>query len=70
MTQANQLLLVGGQGQVFCGFAPNLVYRLQNWLFPMPRETYDTVIYSFLGMFKIAFLFFNLVPYLALRIMG
>lgn len=55
---------------IFCGFAPNLVYRLQNWLFPMPRETYDTIIYSFLGMFKVVFLVFNLVPYLALRIMG
>jgi len=55
---------------VFCGFAPDLVYRIQYRFFPIPRETYDVIIYSFLGLFKIVFLVFNLVPYLALRIMG
>ena len=55
---------------LFCGFAPDLVYRTQNGLFPLPRETFNLIIYSFLGLFKIIFLFFNLVPYLALRIIG
>ncbi|WP_298039769.1 DUF6868 family protein [uncultured Desulfuromonas sp.] len=55
---------------VFCVFAPDLVYRTQRRWFPIPRETWDVVIYSFLGMFKIVFLVFNLVPYVALRIIG
>ena len=55
---------------VFCGFAPNLVYRTQSKWFPLPRETFNVVIYSFLGLFKILFLVFNLVPYVALLIVG
>jgi hypothetical protein len=55
---------------VFCMFAPNLVYRTQNRWFPIPRETFDILIYSFLGLFKIFFLVFNVVPYVALVIIG
>ncbi|MBW2201685.1 MAG: hypothetical protein JRF71_12765 [Deltaproteobacteria bacterium] len=55
---------------VFFMFAPDFVYRLQSKLFPIPRETYNVVIYAFLGLFKIVFLFFNVVPYLALLIVG
>ncbi len=33
-----------------------------------PRETFNLIFYSFLGLFKIVFLFFNLVPYVALLI--
>jgi len=47
---------------------PNLVYRLHSKWFPIPRETFDVVIYSFLGMFKIFFMIFNVVPYVALLI--
>lgn len=55
---------------VFFVFAPDWVYRIQSGWFPISRETYDVVIYAFLGLFKIVFLVFNLVPYLALLIMG
>ena len=51
-----------------CMLAPNLVYRIQSKFFPMPRGTFNVVIYSFLGLFKIIFLVFNVVPYLALLI--
>ena len=50
--------------------APDLVYRTQSKWFPIPRETYNLVMYSFLGLFKIFFLVFNVVPYVALRIIG
>ncbi len=50
--------------------APELVYRTQSKWFPIPRETYNLVMYSFLGLFKIFFLVFNVVPYVALRIIG
>lgn len=55
---------------VFLTFAPDLVYRIQSKWFPIPRETFNVVIYSFLGSFKIIYLFFNVVPYLALLIVG
>ncbi len=53
-----------------CLLAPDWVYRMQaNW-FPIPRETFDVVIYAFLGLFKIIFIAFNAVPYVALLIVG
>jgi len=53
-----------------CVLAPDLVYRTQNKWFPLPRETFNVVMYSFLGLFKIGFLLFNVVPYVALLIVG
>ena len=55
---------------VFSMLTPNLVYRMQSKWFPIPRETFNVIIYSFLGLFKTFFLFFNVVPYVALLIMG
>jgi hypothetical protein len=55
---------------VFTAFAPDLVYRTQRKWFPIPRETFNVVIYSFLGLFKIVFLVFNVVPYVTLLIIG
>lgn len=53
-----------------CAFAPNLVYRTQSKWFPLSKDVFEVVIYSFLGLFKLFFLVFNLVPYLALLIVG
>jgi Family of unknown function (DUF6868) len=53
-----------------CMFAPDLVYRTQSLWFSIPRATFDVVIYAFIGLFKIFFLVFNLVPYLALLLIG
>ena len=50
-------------------FAGEWMYRLHSKLFPMPRETFNVVIYSFLGLYKIALIMFNLVPFVALLIM-
>ena len=51
-------------------FAPDLVYRTQNKFFPIPRDTFNVVFYAFLGLFKIVFLVFNVVPYVTLLIIG
>lgn len=53
-----------------CLVAPNGVYKTQNWWFPMPRETFTVVMYSFIAVFKLIFLVFNLVPFLVLLILG
>ena len=50
--------------------APDFVYSWHGQLFHMPREAFDVVLYSFLGLYKIVILVFNLVPYVALRIVG
>ncbi len=51
-------------------FAPDLVYRIQSKWFPIPRETYDVVIYAFLGFFKVVFLVFVVVPFVSLLIIA
>jgi len=53
-----------------CMLAPGLVYRTQSKWFSIPRETFNVVIYFFLGLFKVVFLVFNVVPYVALLIVG
>ena len=55
---------------ILCLAAPDLVYRTQSRWFPIPRESFDVAIYAFLGLFKVFFLVFNLVPYLALLIVA
>lgn len=50
--------------------APDFVYRTQSRWFSISRENFDLVFYSFLGVFKIIFIFFNLVPWLALVMIG
>ena len=55
---------------VFSTFAPDFVYRTQSRWLPVSRETFNVVIYAFLGLFKIVFLVFNVVPYVALLIVG
>jgi hypothetical protein len=47
---------------------PDFVYRTQYKWFPVPRETFNVVMYSFLGLFKIMFLVFNVIPLVALLI--
>jgi len=53
-----------------CMFAPDLVFRTQRRWFRIPRESFDLVLYAFIGLFKVFFLVFNLVPYLALLLIG
>ena len=50
--------------------APELVFRTQRKWFPLSREVFTIVMYSFLGLFKIFVLIFNVVPLVALLIVG
>lgn len=52
------------------GFGRDFVYRMHSKWFPMPRETFNVVIYSFIGVYKIFVLVFNIVPWIALIIIG
>ena len=51
-------------------FFPDWIYDMQSKWFPIPRDTYNVAIYSFLGLFKVFFIVFNIVPYVALLIIG
>jgi hypothetical protein len=48
--------------------APNLAYRLQSRFIPISRETFDIVFYSFIGVFKVFVMVFNVAPWIALLI--
>jgi len=50
--------------------AHDWMYRMHSKWFNIPVEKFDAIHYSGMAIFKIAILVFNLVPYLALRIVG
>ena len=49
---------------------PDLVYSVQTRWVPISRETYNTIMFSLMGAFKIALILFVLVPYVSLLIVG
>lgn len=55
---------------VFCALAGDWVYKKHSEWYPMPRQVFNVVIYSLIASYKILFVAFNLVPYLALVITG
>ncbi|ABA89797.1 hypothetical protein Pcar_2559 [Syntrophotalea carbinolica DSM 2380] len=67
-TIINGILLIFSA--LMCAFAGDWIYRLHGRLFSLPRESFNVVLYAFIGVFKIFFIVFNLVPYLALEILA
>ncbi len=55
---------------IFFLVAPDFVYRTQSKWFSISRETFDTVFYSFFGLYKIIIIVFNFVPWMVLLIIG
>ena len=47
-------------------FAPEWVHCVQSRRFPIPRDTFNILMYAFLGMFKMLFLLFSVVPFVSL----
>ena len=54
----------------FLTFAPVLTYRTQQRWFPGTIEEFAKLMYGFLGLYKLLFLTFSVVPYAVLLIMG
>jgi hypothetical protein len=50
------------------GFGSDLVYRMHSKWFPMPRETFNSILYLLVGVYKIFVFVFNIVPWIALTI--
>jgi hypothetical protein len=50
--------------------AQDLVYRMHSKWFSFPREKFNIIIYSFLGLYKTVVIVFNFVPWMALLIIG
>jgi hypothetical protein len=53
---------------LICVLGANRVYRLHSRWFPLKRETFNAMLYGFLGLYKLLVFFFNVVPYVALRL--
>lgn len=51
-------------------FAGDFVYKMHSKWFPMPRETFNVVLYSFIGMYKLMVLVLNAVPWVVLATIG
>ena len=51
-------------------FAHDWVYNFHTRWFKISTEQFDAIHYGLMGWFKLTFIVFNLVPYLALRIVG
>jgi hypothetical protein len=47
-------------------FVPNFIYNIQSSLYPIPREKYNIIMYVFLGVFKMMYIFFNVLPFIVL----
>jgi len=55
---------------LMCLCAGDWVYRIHSKWFSIPREAFNVAIYSFIGLYKILVITFNLIPYVALLIVG
>ena len=67
-TILNVALLV--LSSLICVCARDWVYRMHSKWFSISRETFNVAIYSFIGLYKILVFVFNLIPYVALLIVG
>lgn len=55
---------------LICVCAGDWVYRIHSKWFSIPREVFNVAMYSFLGLYKVLVFVFNLIPYVALLIIG
>ncbi len=46
----------------------NLAYKMHSKWFPMTKEKFTFAMYLFIGIYKILFFVFNVVPWIALEI--
>mgnify|MGYP001550534379 CR=1 FL=1 len=53
---------------LICVIGGDFVYNIHSKMFAMSREAFNIAIYSFIGIYKIVFIAFNLVPFIALSI--
>ena len=53
---------------IMCMFAKGFIYRVHGRLFGLSQDTVNAMLYGFLGFYKIVFIVFVLVPWIALTI--
>jgi len=48
----------------------DFMYRIHGKWFKLSEEKFDAIHYALIGFFKLSMILFNIVPYLALRIVS
>jgi len=61
------LLLIWTGMYLIC---PDLLYRTQKKWFPGSKEIFFMMMYCFVGFFKVLYLMLNVVPFIALLLIG
>jgi len=51
-------------------FAHDWIYRFRGKWYNLSEKKFDEVFYLMMAFYKVCILFFNIVPYFALRIIG
>jgi len=55
---------------VMCMKAADWIYSIHSKFFPISRNVFNTVLYCFIGFYKLMFFLFNLVPLVAIKIIA
>jgi len=55
-------------GFLFFTLAGGWIHKMHGKIFPMKKETFNIVLYSFMGIYKTFFIIFNLVPFIAISL--
>ena len=55
---------------VMVSVAGDFAYEVRSKIFPMEREWFDKVTYASVALYKVLWIVFTVVPYVALRIVG
>ncbi len=55
---------------VLCASAADWIYKMHSRWFPISRVAFNTILYSFLGFYKIIVIVFCIIPWIALSIIG
>ena len=55
---------------LFILFAHDWTYRMHTHWFRLSEERFDSLHYALMGFFKLTIIVFNLMPYLALRVVA
>jgi hypothetical protein len=61
------ILIIAG---LFLAIGSDFVYWVKSRFFTIPREQFDVVIYCWVAFYKMIVIVFNVVPWIALEIIG
>ena len=55
---------------LICTMGADWVYRMHSKWFPLPRETFNTMLYAFLGFYKLVYFVYCVIPNVSQLIMS